>query len=67
MPVARKERAPVSARHPGAGNGSAYSGDMGFVIVLLVVVAAFAAYRFRHKIAAKVLGQSEERMRRHLK
>jgi len=39
---------------------------MGFLIVALLVVAAVAAWRFRVQILAKVLGQSEERVRRQL-
>lgn len=40
---------------------------MGFLILIAVVVAAVLAYRFRVQIAAKVLGQSETRVRRRLK
>ncbi|WP_263863384.1 hypothetical protein [Nocardioides donggukensis] len=40
---------------------------MGFVIFLLVVVAAVVAYRMRVQIAAKLLGQPESRVRRRLK
>jgi len=39
---------------------------MGFVIVLLIVAAAVVAYRFRVPLLAKVLGQSEDRIRRQL-
>ena len=35
-------------------------------ILLLVVVAAVLAYRFRVPLLAKVLGQSEDRVRRQL-
>ncbi|VXC20595.1 hypothetical protein [Nocardioides sp. AX2bis] len=36
---------------------------MGFLIVVLVLVAAFAAYKYRVPLMAKVLGQSETRVR----
>lgn len=39
---------------------------MGFVIVLLIVVAAVLAYRFRVPLLARILGQSEDRIRRQL-
>jgi len=39
---------------------------MGFVIVLLIIVAAVVAYRFRVPLLAKILGQSEDRIRRQL-
>ena len=35
-------------------------------IVLLVVVVAVLAYRFRVPLLAKLLGQSEDRVRRQL-
>ncbi|HEU5037483.1 MAG TPA: hypothetical protein VFT70_10790 [Nocardioides sp.] len=35
-------------------------------IVLLVVVVAVLAYRFRVPLLAKLLGQSDERVRRQL-
>lgn len=35
-------------------------------ILLLVVVAAVLAYRFRVPLLAKILGQSEDRVRRQL-
>ncbi len=38
----------------------------GFLIFVVLVVAAVAAYRMRVPIMAKVLGQSEERVRRQL-
>jgi hypothetical protein len=39
---------------------------MGFLIVALLVVAAVAAWKFRVQILARVLGQSEDRVRRQL-
>ena len=39
---------------------------MGLVIFLLLVVAAVAAYKFRVQLMAKVLGQSETRVRAQL-
>lgn len=36
-------------------------------IILLVVVAAFLAYRFRVPLLAKILGQPESRVDRQLK
>lgn len=38
----------------------------GFLIFLALVAVAVAAYRMRVPIMAKVLGQSEERVRRQL-
>ncbi len=35
--------------------------------ILLIVVVAFAAYKFRAPILAKVLGQKRSRIDRHLK
>jgi hypothetical protein len=35
-------------------------------IILLVVVAAVLAYRFRVPLLARLLGQSEDRVRRRL-
>lgn len=40
---------------------------MGFLIFLAIVIAAGLGYVFRHKIVAKLTGQSESRIRRHLK
>jgi hypothetical protein len=37
---------------------------MGFLIFVLIVAAAFAAWKFRVPLMAKVLGQSEDRVRR---
>lgn len=37
---------------------------MGFLIFILVVVLAVAAWKFRVPLMAKVLGQSEDRVRR---
>lgn len=39
---------------------------MGFVILLLIVVVAVAAYRFRVPLLARVLGQPQDRIRRQL-
>lgn len=39
---------------------------MWFLIAALVVIAAVAAWRWRVKILAKALGQSEHRIDRHL-
>ena len=39
---------------------------MGFLIFVALVVVAVVAYRMRVPIMAKVLGQSEERVRRQL-
>lgn len=39
---------------------------MGFLIFLVVVIAAVVAYRNRVPIMAKVLGQSETRVRAQL-
>jgi hypothetical protein len=39
---------------------------MGFLIVALLVVAAVVAWKMRVQILAKVLGQSEDRVRRQL-
>ena len=39
---------------------------MGFLIVALLIVAAVAAWKFRVQILARVLGQSEDRVRRQL-
>jgi hypothetical protein len=35
-------------------------------IILLVVVAAVLAYRFRVQLLARILGQSESRVRRQI-
>lgn len=40
---------------------------MWFFILLAVVVAGFAAYKFRVPLIAKLTGQSPDRIRRHLK
>jgi len=37
---------------------------MGFLIFILLVAAAVAAWKFRVPLMAKVLGQSESRVRR---
>jgi hypothetical protein len=37
-----------------------------FVLLLLIIAALVAAYRYRVQILAKVLGQSESRVQRHL-
>jgi hypothetical protein len=39
---------------------------MGFLIVLVLVVAAVVAWKMRVQLLAKVLGQPEERIRRQL-
>ncbi|WP_340540875.1 hypothetical protein [Nocardioides sp. GXZ039] len=39
---------------------------MWFWILLIVVVAAVAAYRFRVPLLAKILGQPESRIQRQL-
>ncbi|HEX7738310.1 MAG TPA: hypothetical protein VF426_01540 [Marmoricola sp.] len=39
---------------------------MGFVIVLLIIVIAVGAYYFRVPLLAKILGQSEDRIRRQI-
>ncbi len=39
---------------------------MWFLILLVVVAAAFVAYKFRVQILAKVLGQPESRIERRL-
>jgi hypothetical protein len=39
---------------------------MGWVIFFVVVVALIAAWKFRVKLLAKVLGQSESRINRQL-
>ena len=39
---------------------------MGLLIVVLLVVAVVAAWKFRVPILARVLGQSEDRVRRQL-
>ncbi|GAA2010036.1 MULTISPECIES: hypothetical protein [Nocardioides] len=39
---------------------------MGFLIFVLVVVAAVAAWKFRVPLMAKVLGQSESRVQRSI-
>jgi hypothetical protein len=37
-----------------------------FVLLLLIIAAVVAAYRYRVPLLAKVLGQSESRVQRHL-
>ena len=39
---------------------------MGFLILVVLVVGAFVAWKFRVQILAKVLGQPEERIRRQI-
>jgi hypothetical protein len=39
---------------------------MGFLILVVLVVGAFVAWKMRVQIMAKVLGQPEERIRRQL-
>jgi hypothetical protein len=39
---------------------------MGWLILLVIVVAGIAAWRFRVQLLAKVLGQSESRVNRQL-
>ncbi|WP_281284283.1 hypothetical protein [Nocardioides litoris] len=39
---------------------------MTFFVILLVVVALVAAWKFRVPLLAKVLGQPERRVQRHL-
>ena len=43
-----------------------HTGGMWFLILVVVVVACVAAYRFRVPLLAKLLGQPEERIRRQL-
>lgn len=40
---------------------------MGFIIFLVIVAALALGYFKRHAIVAKLTGQSETRIRRHLK
>lgn len=42
-------------------------GGMWFLIILAVIVAGLAAYKFRVPLIAKLTGQSPGRIRRHLK
>jgi hypothetical protein len=39
---------------------------MGFLIIVVLVVAGFVAWKMRVQILAKVLGQPEERIRRQI-
>jgi hypothetical protein len=39
---------------------------MGWVIFLVLVVAVVAAWKFRVKLLAKILGQSESRINRQI-
>lgn len=39
---------------------------MGFLIIVLIAVAAFAAWKMRVPLLAKLLGQSESRIDRQL-
>lgn len=39
---------------------------MGFLIFLVIVVAAFAAWRMRVPLLAKILGQDQARVERRL-
>jgi hypothetical protein len=39
---------------------------MGLLIVVIIIAAVVAAYRFRVPILARVLGQPEDRIRRQL-
>ena len=39
---------------------------MGFLILILVVAALVAAYRFRVPLLARILGQDEARVRRQI-
>jgi hypothetical protein len=49
------------------GAGSApYSWPMTFVIIVALVVVGFLVWKFRVQLMAKVLGQSESRVRRQL-
>ena len=43
-----------------------YAGRMGFLIIVVLVVAGFLAWKFRVQLMAKVLGQDESRIRRQL-
>jgi hypothetical protein len=48
-------------------SGRPYAGHMLFLfIVLVVVVAAVVAYKFRVPLLAKVLGQSQSRVQRSI-
>ena len=39
---------------------------MDFLIVVVLIVAGFLAWKFRVQLMAKVLGQSEDRVRRQI-
>jgi uncharacterized membrane protein SpoIIM required for sporulation len=39
---------------------------MTFLIIVVLVIAGFLAWKFRVQLMAKVLGQSESRVRRQL-
>ena len=54
---------PVSGRRQPA---ALYAGDMGWVILLVVVVAVVVAWKMRVKLLAKILGQPESRIDRQL-
>jgi hypothetical protein len=43
-----------------------YSCPMTFLIIVALVVVGFLAWKFRVQLMAKVLGQSESRVRRQL-
>ncbi len=44
--------------------GAPYSGPMTFLIIVALVVVGFVVWKFRVQLMAKVLGQSESRVRR---
>ena len=61
VPRSTGENAPRTA-HP----DPVYAGGMPLLILLVIVVAGFLAWRFRVKLIAKLTGQSEARINRQI-
>ena len=53
-------------RARGGQPGAVYAGPMFWFILFVIVVGGFLAWRFRVKLLAKILGQSESRVNRQL-
>ena len=54
------------ARRDGGLGQAPYAGPMTFLIIVALVVVGFVVWKFRVQLMAKVLGQSESRVRRQL-
>jgi len=56
----------VRAHLRGACPGADYAGHMFWLILLVIVVVGFVAWRMRVPLLAKILGQSESRINRQI-